>query len=263
MLGNLRKFLPNFASGLLLGAILSFALAAIIDSTVSESFIRFYYIAASAILTLIAASLALTGVLYSVSNQNRIAEQSVIRGNLAARSLLPIALDEVSSVAMNGVEYSVKISSHMTLDDWYRLREESPNKLKLEKNTVDLLADFIRHNDGELEINRRLSKILRDYQVQFTRWKDLVRTNRTAPPSIGPHEERDRLIKWISLQVQLDEIFGLIDDPDYDKRGKKELRKSIRTRVLSVLKNSVAAESLGSAIENEANRLDKSFSLFG
>ena len=93
------RWILNFPLGLFLGAVAAFSVAAFLDAEVKiELLNRFGPSLLSALTTLVAAAIAVTGVLKNIENQNNLAEQARQRKLAAARAVLPLSLSEFYKV---------------------------------------------------------------------------------------------------------------------------------------------------------------------
>jgi hypothetical protein len=96
------RWILNFPLGLFLGAVTAFSVAWFVDAEFrSELLDRLAPSVLSALTTLVAAVIAVTGVLRNIENQNSLAEQARQRKLAAARAVLPLSLSEFYKVCDN------------------------------------------------------------------------------------------------------------------------------------------------------------------
>jgi hypothetical protein len=163
------RFLINFPLGIFLGALFTFVLVLFFDVTVSSDLKRVYIFLFSSSATLLAATLAVAGVLKNIDNQNLLAEEQRKRSLASARAFLPVALSEMCQIARLGVLHCWGGHSKVVELGFEEYREHSIRELRLSDEIVSVFREYIKHSDEQN--GEKIALILREYQIFFARWR--------------------------------------------------------------------------------------------
>ena len=196
---SLLGHLKNFPFGLFVGAALALLLATTIDGDVGEELAKNRTYIFSALMTLIAASIALAGVLFNTGNQSALNERNRLAHLKAAKAVLPLALSHMNQVARKGLEFSLQ-----TLDLYH-----DKENLKTVKAALDLgdsvlptLRDCIEYADpvsGDW-----LSLIIQKYQLCFAR---LLGAMEDDGAILGEDSPAYHAVDWVELLAFIDHIW--------------------------------------------------------
>ena len=131
------------------------------DWGVRESIEKHLGAAFSAGATLLAATIAISGVLRSIEHQRLSSEHTRNRSLAAAKSTLSLALVQLSDICLNGIRNSLGISSAgRTPDELVAEIQSSPELLLTLKQCIE----FADNASGD-----RLANLVRHYQVYRSR----------------------------------------------------------------------------------------------
>ena len=212
------KVLLSFPMGLLVGAIIAFATAAIIDSQVQFVLLeRYLPPLLTAAATLASASFAIAGVRWNIQNQNILAHDMRCRKLSAARASLPLALSEFVDLC------DKHISHHANNTDQVIQGSES-----LSDTAHDTLKAVIEN--AEPETQHALSFLLMAYQVMLSRYFSKKSENKDefdseASRTLAKHNHASDIIYWASLKALASIQFGYartkIEPIDYEVARKR------------------------------------------
>ncbi len=161
------KFLMNFAGGLALGTIATLFLCWMFDSQISEDLKKLYTFIFSAIMTALAATLALAGALNNVYTQRELDRNNRLRRLNAAKANLPIALNnfiKVCKIAKN------KETSELSTG----FPQGTPARnfgLDHKEEAINTLTSVIEN--AEIREAKILSSILANHQVLVARMGEM------------------------------------------------------------------------------------------
>lgn len=165
----LENLLRNTAAGLLVGFAAGMLLSLALDSSVSDDLKKLYTFVVSAILSLAAAALTLTGVFANIGNQRETDRRNREKKLIAARALLPASLSQICSVCAAGIRLSAELGAGQNRHraDFH---ETSIHPLRLPDGVIQVFRDIIELTEDR-NISNRIAGILREYQVFFARWE--------------------------------------------------------------------------------------------
>lgn len=219
-----RNFLKNVAFGIFLGAELSLTLAFFLDTDVSAELKRLYTYIFSALASLLAASLALSGVLASIENQERIQSQIRERKFASARAFLPTALSNFIEISRNGILncYSKTLAPTRGSEEDFLRRLES---ITLSDEIIEVFREILEHTESD-PVSRRIALILRNYQIYYSRWRGISEHNVTGAKYI-----RQQAVAWAYLLALIESLFDfardMADEPD-DNITEETIRSALR-----------------------------------
>ena len=168
-----KEFLKNFPFGVFAGAIIVLMLCWAFDADIQEDMTRFYTFVFSALIGLLAASVALSGVLASLHQQATLREEERKRKLSAARAFLPQALSDMCEVARSGMLNSQTAGSKKGNELAPSFVRSSLEDIRLNDEIVSIFKDIVEFSDANA--GRRIQAILIEHQVLQTRWSGYVR----------------------------------------------------------------------------------------
>lgn len=219
------KFLLNFSAGLAIGSITSFLIAMFLSRDFGNYATEFYTFWLSAVVTLVAATLALAGVFATLNHQLELSEENRIRRLNASKAALPAALSELSQICRTGILASLNGKDEKQSNETDALI----TKLTVSSKTASALTAVIENADPK--ISQSLSSILADHQINFSRCIGRMEREYTSSASdcadtqiywaylscrVGMCYDYARGGNWIENQLTADEIFGAIVFIDRD-----------------------------------------------
>jgi hypothetical protein len=218
-----RKFLLNFPLGVLCGTVLTLTMLWASELTRAEDINRMIPGLFGALVGLIAATLALAGVLSNIENQNLIAAE-IRRKDLAAwRATLPLVLSKLVSISRNGMLAALRKGdaarwSQSTLED----------KLELTSNQMEVLRNSIKYS-GE-ESAAWLAVLIARYQVYLSRSHDLMSSD-------SKFEKLDTALDWATLYALAEHCFSFArgeTDKIEDRLDSSRIRSAFWTNDIEV-----------------------------
>lgn len=163
---NLRKFrhfLLNFPLGIFLGTSFTLLLVWILDSQLSLPFERVVASLFGALAGLIAATLALAGVLTNIANQNHLVDKQRLARLGSARAVLPLTLSRINSVCLLGFHVAEQIEALKIDPVQARLRFDA---LEISGDDLKTLKECIEVADSNSAA--WLSLIVAHFQIQVS-----------------------------------------------------------------------------------------------
>lgn len=157
-------FLANFALGCFLGSIFSLSLAWVIDESVATAYQKNWVYLFSALTTLAAAALALSGTFSVIHNQKELAASENAKSLLAARAALPPVLSSLTKKATLGFD---ACSNQLTLKTTPHVARDTLEKLTLTTDELAVLTSCIKYCDDDTA--RWLSLIISHLQILYAR----------------------------------------------------------------------------------------------
>lgn len=198
---SLFRFLTNFPLGLLIGSVAAFLLASKLDADVYNAATKNWIYLFAACTTLIGATLAIAGVLYTV-DQQRVAKQQERDGKLtSARAFLPNTLSRLCEVARQGFHHSYLYNGTGVITQFNMPTDYSA--LNIPDEAVAVLRDVLE-NSSDYHLKARISAILREQQVLLSR---------TANRSPRPHktiepDDYNHATHWAYLYALITSLFS-------------------------------------------------------
>ena len=193
--------LANFPFGVLVGCLIAFSIAWLLEEQVEDSIRKFYTYFASALFSLIAATLAVTSVLYSVQNQTNLALYAREQKLRSARAMLPAALSDLSDIAERALDWTQSEAVAQVGTD---SRYSENIDLSIEPATIEVIRQIIEHTDDE-RVSRHLAGIVTEHQVFRSRFQGEWRVGSLRPVSgqgIG-----GRAIEWAAWKCLVDTTY--------------------------------------------------------
>lgn len=190
------EFLKNFPLGVFLGSVLSLLLCAAFDSEIRDDITKLYTFVFSALIALLAASVALSGVLASLQHQNEILEKERERKLLATRALMPQVLSDVCDIARRGMINckSAGQSPPKGLDQEFV--DNSILDIAMSDEMMSIFRDLIEFSTGTTA--KRIQGILSEHQVFQSRWRShVIETQNIMYPK--EHTVAERFTEWAYL----------------------------------------------------------------
>lgn len=190
------KFLKNSPFGICIGFILAFALSSIIDSSFIEKSKGFYTYILTTVVSLGAASLALSGVLANLQLQVTLKNEERLRRLSAARAFLPQALSEMCEVSRHGMMNCYNSRNLHPREMDANFVEDSISNIRLTDEIVSIFRDIVEHSSDNSSI--RIQLILREHQVFSARWRSHVRDRENIMP-LNSSDIAQRTTSWAYL----------------------------------------------------------------
>lgn len=213
------KILRNTPFGMLLGAILALILAAALDTWVSDDLVKISGSIFSTIATLLAASLALTGVFSSIENQQNINRENRQKKLMAARAFLPSALSRMSSICKSAIRYSHKFDTFEATLGAAEFEKVSKIDLVLSDEIITIFKEVIELTEDNV-VADRLSGLLREHQIFLSRWKSAFSEGMTRHPPLSK-DGIERTVGWAYLAAICASIF------DYARRNTQTIESGV------------------------------------
>lgn len=165
----------------------------------------------AAIVTVISAILATSGVAFNIRNQNRIEYQRTERRLRAARSAFPMALSELSSIC----------KLHL-LQIRYRGRYETSESMIMSDATQETIRTIIENSDDIIQ--QELSKFMSCYQIAVSRFNSFI----VSHPEPEDDEDIDLyevnlIVSWVSLSALVACYFDYGRGSDFELDPEKTL----------------------------------------
>jgi len=211
------RWILNFPLGLFLGAVTAFSVAWFVDAEFkSELLGRLAPSVLSALTTLVAAAIAVTGVVRNIENQNNLAEQTRQRKLAAARAVLPLSLSEFYKVC----------DSHLT-----RLANDERTVIggqaELSATSQETLKLVIENADHVTQ--KSLGFLLMCYQVVVARYHDEQASDPEAIETeasikLAKYSRASALGLWASLKALVAVQF------EYARKGEERDRADMAAR---------------------------------
>ena len=190
------KFLKNFPAGVCLGFVLAFILCAIFDANFTANLKQFYAYLVTAVVSLGAATLALSGVLANLQLQTKHREEDRLRRLSAARAFLPHALSSMCEISKFGMINSHNTRQIKPKDMPADFIERSIRETRLSDETISILKDIVELSTDNS--SDRIQLILREHQAFSARWRSFVRSDDEAIIH-SFSDATDRTISWAVL----------------------------------------------------------------
>jgi len=245
----------NAAFGTIVGFTSGMVIAWAYDSQILIELQKFYTFIASAILSLIAATLTLLGVFANLNQQREQEDERRVRRFKSALAVLPQALSVTLSVSQRGIIFSE------TLDEVDQILEGKPNQtdienLELPSEIITVFRDVIEFSDDEKAVNR-LVALLSEHQLLMAKLQSDLRMG--VPLMALPElHKAERTAGWAFLAIISTSMFQFargethnLEQVDASKLLEMELwRAQIGLRESHELKEAITIQS---------KRFDKKF----
>lgn len=206
-----RTFLPNLRNvsiGAFCGACLGVCFMLLIESPLSENYVKYGIYGIGALVALLGSGLALAGVLANIDNQNRLAEEENKKSLLAARAALPPVLASLNSKAEAGYKNAVDFETQKSWE--IEFKEESVEKSSISASEIAVLQECIKYADS---ISARwLSLIVAHFQIQASRLEGSLTTSGLIKLE---GQVADDAINWRILSAMIAHMF------EFSRTGKK------------------------------------------
>ncbi|MEX5576221.1 hypothetical protein [Pseudophaeobacter sp. A-200-2] len=183
--------------GVAIGIMFTCGLGWLFDANFAEEVKERYTYLASAVLSLLVASFAVAGVFSSIASQRGEDHDDRKRRLLAARAKLPLALSAISKLCKAGICYSAEFDTLCAAKGKEAMRDETVGALTLDQSTVHDIIHVIENLDNLL-IAERLSAMLREYQIFFSRWVGEF-DEFAWPMIVEDADKRSRTVSWAYL----------------------------------------------------------------
>jgi hypothetical protein len=141
-----RPFLPNLRNisiGAFCGACLGVCFMLLIESPLSENYVKYGTFGIGALVALLGSGLALAGVLANIDNQNRLAEEENAKSLLAARAALPAVLATLSAKAESGCLSAANLRSRQRWENEYKA--EAIDEASIGAAEITVLQECIKY----------------------------------------------------------------------------------------------------------------------
>ncbi|WP_157598764.1 hypothetical protein [Tateyamaria omphalii] len=196
----LKRFLANAPFGIFLGASIASTVAILLDAEIAEEWKRWGTYGATALVSLISATLAVAGVLFTVDHQTQI-KRSEREGKVeSARAFLPNALSQICEVARKGFHQTYTYSSTGVIRA--AVTPTSISSLGIPDEAVRVLRDLLENIQAG-PVRDRIAGILREHQIL------VARTNGVAHRignSVSPEDYR-HAVHWAYLYALVGSLF--------------------------------------------------------
>lgn len=156
--------LKNLPAGLLIGSIMTLAVTWLLSSEWTTGTERFWVYLATAITTLLAATIAVSGQLAALEQGRRLDEEQRLRRLSAAKILLPSALSDIIEACSNGITQSYNDRQQ------YRNSPITSRQVQIEFSDETLATLQSVVENAEVNDARFLASILRHHQIALSRW---------------------------------------------------------------------------------------------
>lgn len=219
-----KDFLKNFPFGVFVGAISALMLCWVFDADIREDMTKLYTFVYSALIGLLAASVALSGVLASLHHQSTLRDEERERKLSAARAFLPQALSDMCEVARNGMLNSQIAGVKQGKDLESTFVSSSLNDIRLNDEIVSVFKDIIEFSDANA--GRRIQGILSEHQVLQARWNGYIR-DRDNMLSPSRSDFTQRICHWALLHALTASAFP------YARQETNDVEVPVDERVIS------------------------------
>lgn len=217
------------AFGAWVGVSATLVLAWALDSSISLELQRFYVFLFSASVSLFAAAVALVGVLSNIEHQNEVSAHKRSRRLAAVRATMPSALAQLSTTFQKAAAFSQEWNRFIEEYGADDFRQLSLKEIALDEATVSVLREILELTDSDL-VADRISGIMREHQVCYSRWQSLFDDQGVMPPT--PLEVSLRTTHWIFLKAVLDTLYDYARGEEDDvllNVDEEAIRSSMRT----------------------------------
>lgn len=225
----IQKILRNTATGILIGFVGGMLLAMALDSGVSDELKKLYTFVISAVLSLFAAALTLTGVFANIENQREAERRSRERKLAAAKALLPTSLSQMCDICESGMQFSHNFSTLLQELSDEKFKEISVQRLSLPDGMISIFRELIELTDNEA-VSERISVLLREYQVLFARWTSVFSQSNLSAMN-GELRRNEKTVEWAFLYAITVSLFDYArnesEGPDREI-GERELWTALR-----------------------------------
>ncbi|MBM2294193.1 hypothetical protein JQX09_19890 [Sulfitobacter pseudonitzschiae] len=196
--------LKNTAFGMLLGLLIAFSTAAIIDTTASSQLRQNAVYLISAVTTLIAATLAIVGVLSNIQTQRELEAKRRHRKFLSVKSVFPNALSDACDVFERGIRLSTTYELDAQEAGIHEHNRATLKKVRIPADVTNIFRDIIEFTDDD-QVAERVSGLLREYQVALARWRSLSDENLLTTET----DIRMRTVFWAYLYAITASLFDI------------------------------------------------------
>lgn len=220
----------NFPLGIFIGFVIGISFAWILDGSTNENWVKFGVATLAAATTLLASSIALAGVMFSLEHQRE-------RSLRASRALLPMVLANLHRKSLLGFRYS-KIKKD-SLDSDIAERRRQISELEIEEQTITILKENIQHSDDV--ISEWLSVIVAYWQIQIARFEGFQLDDFLESDDANAH----RASEWLLIHTMVSTLWNYarnvgdiphilktenyhvpIDDPDFHTKLGEKIQKA-------------------------------------
>lgn len=188
-----------------MGAIIALGLSAVLDSDVGENAQKFYVYIISAAITLVAATIALSGNLANIDYQNRVEQERRKALLRAAKAFLPVALSEMSGLCRSGMRNCIHFQAkkkELGNEEFQRIAEA---EMKLSDHFVTVFKEVIIYS--EPRASKRASELLCEFQKYSARLKNrfdpIIEKNLVRMKSDRFHDSAS----WAYLSALCDSLY--------------------------------------------------------
>ncbi len=202
------KYFSRFPFGLFVGLISAISLAWIFDAGFSKIAIENFVGLSGILAALLAGFLALSGISWQINSSEEIDKRRLAAERLAANSVLPLALSQMTPVAKRGAEICMDMHTGQVLNEALTLQ------ISLPAEVIPAIKEAIKHatpHNGE-----RLANLVRVYQVLF------VRTEHWLQEGYSPQlTQYDQAVAWAVLYRLIEDCF------DYSRNEVSDIPSSL------------------------------------
>lgn len=154
-------FFRNFPMGVLLGLLVATIAFLFLDDNYDKAWAKYFAYGVSALVGLLAAGLALLGVMSNIHTQISQEQERRSRAFIAARSTLPLALSNMGAISRRGIE--ICISKNCGDASFTELAKE----LAVDGETISTITRVIEFADEQS--GERLGNIVGRHQMMVSR----------------------------------------------------------------------------------------------
>ncbi len=202
-----KHILDNTPFGLFVGAVVASVVAIVLDAEIASEWKRWATYGATALVSLLSATLAVAGVLTNISKQDELAAASRKRKFLSAKAYLPLALSGACEIFRNGIRFSHQLASLIESKNSEEIRRESLDALELGDEEIKVFRELVEHSESD-EFASYIATLLGEYQVALARWKGTLDSAENGVQFIDHGSEvRERTVFWAYLYAATAAVF--------------------------------------------------------
>lgn len=202
------KYFSRFPFGLFVGLISAISLAWVFDAGFSKIAIENFVGLTGILAAFLAGFLALSGISWQINSSEEIDKRRLVAERLAANSVLPLALSQMTPVAKRGAEICMDMHTGQVLNEALTLQ------ISLPAEVIPAIKEAIKYatpHNGE-----RLANLVRVYQVLFVRTEHWLR-ERYSPLLT----QYDQAVAWAVLYRLIEDCF------DYSRNEVSDIPSSL------------------------------------
>tara|TARA_R110002094_G_C4888131_1_gene209504 strand:- start:193 stop:984 length:792 start_codon:yes stop_codon:yes gene_type:complete len=201
---NALAQLKNFPFGIFLGICFALLLSWLFDSDIKEEMTKFYTFVFTAVISLLASTLAVVGVLLNLNKQQELIE----RRHIAARAVLPLTLSRLYGLTERAFEITLDTTALRKRPE--DVRRNLLKKLRLTKDDIEQLRDCIEASDEQSQA--WIALIIAHWQLEISRLENRLLDQNLLFLDSQLHNSA---IDWLTIRGMAIHLF------EYSRTGKK------------------------------------------